>query len=134
MSVAPPSSLASNIPWPSYSAYGGDAPAPVKEMLLSFKVTCLHDGTEGYFKMLRTTSFKNLMQSFCEDNNLDVIDCRFYYAGTKVTILPSDTPDALGMDNGIEIDAKFRPSYEGMQARSSTIQSADLMKWYCKNF
>ena len=75
------------------------------------------------------------MLTFCEDKNLDVIDCRLFYAGTKVKIHPSDTPDSLEMDLGIDIDAQFRPSYEGMHARACTVRDQpELMKWYCQNF
>ena len=61
------------------------------------------DGIETYFKIKRNTQLRKLMESFCTRQGINPSTVRFLFDGER--ILDESTPEALGMDDGDEIDA-----------------------------
>merc|ERR1711904_480759 len=61
------------------------------------------DDSEIVFKIKKSTSLKKLMSAYCQRNSLDQSQIVFLYEGQR--IVAENTPDALGMEDGDEIDA-----------------------------
>ena len=107
-----------------YSAFGGDAPAPVKEMILSIKLKCLHDGSETIVKIVRNTPFSHIIQMYADSKNVSEKRCRFYIRASKTLVSPCDSPDKLGLHNGVEIEAKVDP-FVKPASRALSFSSSD---------
>jgi len=61
------------------------------------------DGNEIYFKVRRTTAFKEIMLAYCRKTGADVDSVRFLFDGTRIR--PEQTPDQLDMEDEDEVDA-----------------------------
>merc|ERR1711933_57865 len=61
------------------------------------------DDSEIVFKIKKSTPLKKLMSAYCQRNSLDQSQIVFLYEGQR--IVAENTPDALGMEDGDEIDA-----------------------------
>merc|ERR1739848_818722 len=68
---------------------------------LNFKVK--QDDSEIVFKIKKSTPLKKLMSAYCQRNSLDQSQIVFLYEGQR--IVAENTPGALGMEDGDEIDA-----------------------------
>ncbi|CAI2382692.1 unnamed protein product [Moneuplotes crassus] len=60
------------------------------------------EGTEIFFKIKKTTNLKKLMDAYCSRQGLMANSCRFIFDGERLR--DTDTPNALEMENGDEID------------------------------
>lgn len=78
------------------------ADTPVQSPTLTLKVKS-QDGIETYFKIKRNTQLRKLMESFCTRQGINQSTVRFLFDGERV--LDESTPEALGMEDGDEIDA-----------------------------
>ena len=63
----------------------------------------IQDDSEIVFKIKKSTPLKKLMSAYCQRNSLDQSQIVFLYEGQR--IVAENTPDALGMEDGDEIDA-----------------------------
>lgn len=61
------------------------------------------DGTEVFFKIKRSTTFRKLIDAYCKRQGADEQHIAFLYDGSRLR--PDQTPDALEMEDGDEIDA-----------------------------
>ncbi|KAK9474784.1 ubiquitin-related domain-containing protein [Dipodascopsis tothii] len=70
--------------------------APASTEHLNIKVT--DNNNEVYFRIRKSTQLKKLIDTFCERQGKSRSSVRFLYDGERVN--ESDTPDALGMQDG----------------------------------
>jgi len=61
------------------------------------------EGTVICFKLKKTTQMKKMIDSYCQRNGYHSKSVRFIYEGERIK--ETDTPAALGMEDGDEIDA-----------------------------
>ncbi|GAB5355492.1 hypothetical protein AAMO2058_000210200 [Amorphochlora amoebiformis] len=61
------------------------------------------DGNEVFFKVKKTTSFKRLMEAYCQKVGASSDAVRFLFDGDRIS--PEKTPADLGMEDEDEIDA-----------------------------
>lgn len=79
-----------------------DMPASTPTPTLTLKVKS-QDGIETYFKIKRNTQLRKLMESFCTRQGINPSTVRFLFDGERIH--DESTPEALGMEDGDEIDA-----------------------------
>ncbi|KAF4122559.1 small ubiquitin-related modifier [Geosmithia morbida] len=94
----------------------GSAPppeAPVNTEHLNIKVS--DNNNEVFFKIKRSTKLEKLMTAFCERQGKSPSSVRFLFEGTRVQ--PTDTPEALEMQDGDQLDV--HQEQVGGGARSS---------------
>jgi small ubiquitin-related modifier len=61
------------------------------------------DDSEIVFKIKRSTPLKKLMNAYCQRQSLEISQIVFLYEGSRIQM--EDTPEALGIEDGDEIDA-----------------------------
>lgn len=75
---------------------------PKDEEPINLKVA-MQDGNEIFFKCKPTTPLQKLMNAFCQRQGVNTASVRFLFDGTR--LLPTQTPQDLGMEDGDAIDA-----------------------------
>ncbi|KAL1562972.1 Small ubiquitin-related modifier 2 [Salvia divinorum] len=61
------------------------------------------DGNEVFFRIKRSTQLKKLMNAYCDRQSVDYNSIAFLFDGRRLR--PEQTPDALEMEDGDEVDA-----------------------------
>ncbi|GJP33338.1 hypothetical protein CLOM_g17882 [Closterium sp. NIES-68] len=61
------------------------------------------DGQEVFFKIRSTSTFKKLMQTYCDRQSIDMNAIAFLFDGRRLR--PDQSPSDLEMEDGDEIDA-----------------------------
>ena len=117
-----------------FSALAGDAPAPVKEMILALKLHCLHDDSVTIIKIVRTTQFRHLLKLYADSKHVDHASCKIFLRGTGQQVMPDDSPDSLDLSTGMSLDARVETRCERWSSVSSSCENGSLMKWYLEHF
>lgn len=89
-----------------FSAFAGDAPAPVKDMILSLKLHCLHDDSDTIIKIFRNTQFSHLLKLYADSKNVQHTACKIFIRGTGQEVMPEDSADSLNLETGVALDAR----------------------------